>query len=80
MADEHEWVVPEGVNEAKCDHDLLNSEERKKPWLKKGSPALKALTKIVMDTRFINTLPYYVNFRYVLLFAFCNHLLFIEGK
>ena len=65
MADEHEWVIPEGINEARCEHEALNPEERKKPWLKKGSPALKALTEIVMDTRFINTLHYYVNFRYM---------------
>ena len=65
MADEHEWVVPEGVNGGKCAHEPLNAEDRKKPWLKKESSAHKALTKIVMDTRFINTLVYHTNFRYL---------------
>jgi hypothetical protein len=57
-------MMEEGGNTGKCGHDPLSEEDRNKPWLEKGSPALKALTKIVMDTRFLNTLVYYTNFRY----------------
>lgn len=64
MVDEHEWVLVKGVNEGKCAHDPLNEVERRKEWLKKDSPAHKALTKIVLDTQFLNTLGYYTNFRY----------------
>ena len=62
---EHEWVLEEGVNGGECPHEPLGDDERNKPWLKE-LPAHKALTKIVMDKRFLNTIPYYVNFRYVL--------------
>ena len=54
MKNEHEWILEEGDNGAKCDHELLSDEERVKPWLKKGSQAHKALTKIAMDKRFLN--------------------------
>ena len=64
MVNEHEWVLEEGVNAGKCAHDPLCGEERNKPWLKKESSAHKALTKIVLDTRFLNTLAYYTHFRY----------------
>ena len=64
MVNEHEWVLEEGISGGKCAHDPLSEEERKKPWLKNDSPAHKALTKIVLDTRFLNTLRYYTNFRY----------------
>ena len=66
VVNEHEWVLEEGVNGGECPHEPLGDDERNKPWLKKESPADKALTKIVMDKRFLNTIPYYVNFRYVL--------------
>ncbi len=57
-------MLEEGANAGRCVHDPLSEEERRKPWLKKESPAHKALTKIVLDTRFLNTLEYYINFRY----------------
>ena len=61
--DEHEWVLEEGINQGKCGHEPLSTNESRKPWLKKESAAHKALTKIVLDVRFLNTLPYYINFR-----------------
>ena len=65
VVDEHEWIVEEGANRAKCDHEpIANDEQREKPWLKKGSAPHKALTKIVMDKRFLNTFKYYTHFRY----------------
>lgn len=63
IVDVHEWILEEGNNGGKCSHGLLNEEERNKPLLKKESPAHKALTKIVLDKRFLNTIPYYTNFR-----------------
>ena len=39
MVDEHEWVLEEGANAGRCEHDPLSEEGRNKPWLKKESPA-----------------------------------------
>lgn len=64
VANEHDWIIEEGNNGAKCDHGPLQDEERDKPWLKKGSPPHKALAKIVFDKRFLNTFRYYTHFRY----------------
>ena len=64
VVNEHEWILEEGHNGGRCAHDLLNEAEHDKPWLKKESPAHKSLTKIVLDQRFLNTIPYYINFRY----------------
>ena len=69
VVNEHEWVLEEGVNGGECPHEPLGDDEHNKPWLKE-SPAHEALTKIVMDKRFLNTIPYYVNFRYVLFMIF----------
>ncbi|KAK3107865.1 hypothetical protein FSP39_023881 [Pinctada imbricata] len=46
-----------------CYHGPLQ-ESREKPWLKKGSKAHDALRKIVLDKRLLNSVPYYLNFRY----------------
>ena len=62
VVNEHEWVLEEGNNGGECDHAPLNDDERSKPWLKKDSPPHKALTKIILDKRFLNTIPYYINF------------------
>lgn len=69
VANEHEWIVEEGGNKAKCDHDPIPDEEqREKLWLKKGSTPHKALAKIVMDKRFLNTFRYYTHFRYLCIY------------
>ncbi|XP_028418570.1 uncharacterized protein LOC114544015 isoform X1 [Dendronephthya gigantea] len=81
VVDEHEWVLEEGVNGGKCEHDPLNESERKKPWLKKESSAHKALAKIILDTHFLNTLVYYVNFRHTgFLESFHNVILMYAPK
>ena len=49
VANEHEWVIEEGVNGGKCGHPPLDDVARRKPWLKKESSAHKALAKIVLD-------------------------------
>lgn len=63
IVNEHEWVMEEGVNRGKCDHGELDEAARNKPWMKKESSPHKALAKIVLDVRFLNTLCYYTNFR-----------------
>lgn len=65
IVDEHEWVISEGINECKCEHEPLQEEERNKPWLSKDLSSHKALRKIVLDKRFLNKLDYYKNFRCV---------------
>ncbi|CAB3991833.1 Hypothetical predicted protein [Paramuricea clavata] len=55
----------DGKSAGKCGHDPLRDEEREKPWLEKNSKAHKALQKIVLSKRFLNTFPYFTNFRYV---------------
>ena len=64
VANEHEWVLEEGVNGGQCAHAPLTEAERNKPWLKKDSAAHSALAKIVLDKRFLNTIPCFINFRY----------------
>ena len=49
MANEHEWVIEEGVNNGKCGHGPLDEDARRKPWLEKESSTHKALAKIVLD-------------------------------
>ena len=63
VVNEHEWVLEEDNNGGECDHAPLNEDERSKPWLKKDSPPHKALTKIILDKRFLNTILYCINFR-----------------
>ena len=60
MANEHEWVIEEGVNNGKCGHGPLDEDARRKPWLEKESSAHKALAKIVLDVRLLNTLVLYM--------------------
>jgi hypothetical protein len=68
--------LDEGKAQGKCAHAPL-TEERDKPWLKKNASAHNALTKIMMDKRFLNTLPYYTNFRFVNLFYNSSYYLTI---
>ena len=39
VVDEHEWVLKEGSNGGRCAHKPFDEAGRKKPWLKKESPA-----------------------------------------
>ena len=65
VVNEHEWVIGDGFGSAKCAHDSIDSEERDKDWLEKGSQAHICLRQIVLDKRFLNTINYFVNFRLV---------------
>jgi hypothetical protein len=55
---EHEWALDDGKSLGKCGHDPLSEEDRVKPWLEKNSKAHKALQKIVLSKRLLNTFPY----------------------
>ena len=61
--DEHTWVLADGKSSGQCSHGPLSEEEREKPWLTKNSAAHKALQKVVLSKRLLNTFPYYTNFR-----------------
>lgn len=58
----HEWALGDGWGPAECEHGDL-PEQHDKGWIEPGSQPHDALAKVIMDTRFMNTLKYYVNFR-----------------
>ena len=61
MDNQHEWKLgytDSGDNSGK--HGPL-WEESDKGWLKAGSLVLDASVAIVLDERFINRIPYYLN-------------------
>ena len=68
VVDEHSWALGE------CEHEPINYEDREAkqhaggkeappPWLEADSAAHNALTRIVMDKRFLNKIHYYTNYR-----------------
>ncbi|XP_070554271.1 uncharacterized protein [Ptychodera flava] len=64
VTNEHEWVLSYGQGTNSCNHGpLTESADSDKEWLEKVSPAHVALVKIVMDKRFTNQIPYFVNCR-----------------
>ena len=64
MVDEHSWVLNYGKSSGKCGHGpLTDDDDRQKPWLLKNSKAHKALQKIVLSKRLLNTFRYYTRFR-----------------
>lgn len=65
IVDEHEWVLSDGKSDGKCDHGVLEDNERNKPWLVKDSKPHKALRNIILNKRFLNEVHYYTSFRLV---------------
>jgi hypothetical protein len=65
VVNEHKWVLVEGKANGQCAHEELDGKEREKPWLVKNSPNHEALCKVILKKQFLNTLPYYTNFRYL---------------
>ena len=63
VVNEHEWALGDGVSPARCVHAELNEDDRQKDWLTPDSPSHRKLRHLMMDTRFVNTLKHYVNFR-----------------
>ena len=58
----HDWpaIFP---GEYRCAHGEIQEEDRDAPWLEPDSPPHNTLREIVLDTRLLNTLKYYINFR-----------------
>ena len=56
---EHEW------HDGQCSHGPLTSADNGKPLLDKGSKAMDALRKVIMDRRWVESLIFYVWFKYV---------------
>lgn len=81
VQNEHEWALSYvGLSPGSCSHGELE-ENRDKEWIEKGSPAHLALTKIVLDKRFLNNIHYYLNFRSTSnLEIFNNHILMYASK
>jgi peptidyl-tRNA hydrolase len=71
VVNEHKWVLVEGKANGQCAHEELDGKEREKPSQKinlnlvKNSPNHEALRKVILKKQFLNTLPYYTNFRYL---------------
>lgn len=80
VLNEHEWIFGYGSGKNVCSHGPL-AEDRETGWIEKGSAAHRALTKIVMDKRLLNNVPYYLNFRSTAeLENFQNHILMYAAK
>lgn len=70
---EHEWALSYGsLAPGSCFHGDLEETERDKKWLDKGSSAHAALTKVVLDKRFLNNVHYFLNFRYIHVLQKCT--------
>ena len=54
---EHEW------SDGQCSHSLLVLSDTDKPLLGKGSEAIEALTKVILDKRWLESLVFYVWFK-----------------
>mgnify|MGYP002803389630 CR=1 FL=1 len=54
---DHEWA------DGSCNHGPLVDIEEGKTILQKGSKAMEAIRKVIIDPRFLSTLQYYVTFR-----------------
>ena len=65
IVNNHDWVDVLGSGETHCRHDAKEGEDqdRSAPWLEADSKPHQALHDVVVDTRFLNTLKYYLNFR-----------------
>ena len=55
-----------------CDHNVpmvelpTNRHGEVLPWFTPDEPAMEALRTVVMDKRWLGTMKFYVNFRYVI--------------
>ncbi|XP_072170258.1 uncharacterized protein [Diadema setosum] len=62
VVNEHEWLFTVDGRAGECDHEPL--EDATTPWLSPGSPPHQKLKEIIMDKRFLKSLPYYTDFRH----------------
>ncbi|XP_063956776.1 uncharacterized protein LOC129269419 isoform X1 [Lytechinus pictus] len=79
VCNKHEWLLTEGLGgEPRCEHGDIEEREE---WLLPGSPPHKALVRLVMDKKFLNTLVKFVNFRHTgELEVLHNHILMYCSK
>lgn len=68
MTNKHEWISGDGVTEPKCQHECLEDDDDDDKWLEPEGDAHVALTKVILDTRFLHNIYRYVNFRYSVFF------------
>ena len=54
---EHEW------SDGQCSHSPVVLSDTDKPRLEKGSKAIEALTKVIFDKRWLESLVFYVWFK-----------------
>ena len=57
LVGEHEW------HDGQCSHGPRTAAENGKPILDKGSKAMEALRKVIMDKRWVESLIFYVWFK-----------------
>ena len=57
---QHEWNLGEGGKNV-CDHTEL-TEGGDKPLIKKGSAVHKALRSVILNLRFLKTIPYFLRY------------------
>ena len=63
VVNEHSWARSDGKSEGRCGHDALDDKEKQKPWLAKNSAPQASLRQIMLNKRFLNTIPYCTRFR-----------------
>ena len=61
----HEWVIGVGVSAGKCSNGPL-PPNHDKAWQVEGSPAHKALIKVVLNVTFLKNVHHYMKFRFVI--------------
>jgi hypothetical protein len=67
VINEHEWLLLSSDGSCSCKHGPL-SGDRDKGMLERDSDPHVAWRKIILEKRFLSKIPYYLNFRYVLVF------------
>ncbi|XP_033726211.1 uncharacterized protein LOC117315902 isoform X2 [Pecten maximus] len=82
VTDVHEWVIGDSAGSAQCEHEPLPATpDMETKWLEPGSDAHCSLAKVILDTRLLHNLKYYVNFRHTgELENFHEHILMYAAK
>lgn len=77
----HTWALADVDGITGCTHGELEDDPERKEWMEAGGLAHSALNKIVFETRFINNIPYFVNFRHTgVLESINSHQLMYAAK
>lgn len=58
VCDDHEWIG------GQCDHGDLDPEEQHPPWFDRRDKDIAALQKVILEPTLLESLKYYVRFRY----------------